>query len=82
MAPVTVVKAVIAALDEQHSRTIYLPFYAHFTGLLALMPSFIRDVAQKVRDFILERVAVLISATAHVCRLCDAGLRESERTAK
>jgi len=48
VAPVTIVKAVIAALDEQHSRTIYLPFYAHFTGLLALMPSFIRDTAQKI----------------------------------
>ncbi|KZP20196.1 retinal short-chain dehydrogenase/reductase [Athelia psychrophila] len=48
VAPVTIVKAVIAALDEQHSRTIYLPFYAHFTGLLALMPSFIRDAAQKL----------------------------------
>lgn len=62
MAPVTIVKAVIAALDEQHSRTIYLPFYAHFTGLLALMPSFIRDAAQKVRDFISERVSALIPA--------------------
>ncbi|KAF7981672.1 hypothetical protein HWV62_32216 [Athelia sp. TMB] len=48
VAPVTIVKAVIAALDEQHSRTIYLPFYAHFVGLLALMPSFIRDTAQKI----------------------------------
>lgn len=62
MAPVTIVKAIIAALDEQHSRTIYLPFYAHFTCLLALMPSFIRDAAQKVRDFISERITVLILA--------------------
>jgi len=44
--PVTVAKAVIAALDEQHSRVIYLPFYAHFAPYLWVMPSFIRDFAQ------------------------------------
>ncbi|KAI0082386.1 retinal short-chain dehydrogenase/reductase [Panus rudis PR-1116 ss-1] len=44
--PVVVAKAVIAAMDEQHSRTIYLPFYAHFIPFLQLMPSFIRDFAQ------------------------------------
>lgn len=44
--PVEVVKAIIASLDDRHSRTIYLPFYTHFTGLLNLMPSFIRDLGQ------------------------------------
>ncbi|PSR93738.1 hypothetical protein PHLCEN_2v4633 [Hermanssonia centrifuga] len=44
--PVVIAKAVIAALDEQHSRTIYFPFYAHFVPLLPLLPSFLRDFAQ------------------------------------
>ncbi|KAI0346839.1 retinal short-chain dehydrogenase/reductase [Trametopsis cervina] len=44
--PVAIAKAVIAALDEQHSRTIYLPFYANFAPFLAIMPSFIRDFGQ------------------------------------
>ncbi|CAL1701243.1 unnamed protein product [Somion occarium] len=46
LAPITIAKAVIAALDEQHSRVIYLPFYAHFVPYLWVMPSFIRDFAQ------------------------------------
>ncbi|KZT70370.1 retinal short-chain dehydrogenase/reductase [Daedalea quercina L-15889] len=44
--PVTVAKAVIAALDEQHSRTIYMPFYANFTPYLSLCPSYVRDFGQ------------------------------------
>ncbi|GJE84323.1 retinal short-chain dehydrogenase/reductase [Phanerochaete sordida] len=44
--PVTIAKAVIAALDEQHSRTIYLPFYANFVPVLPLLPSFLRDFCQ------------------------------------
>ncbi|KAJ3534274.1 hypothetical protein NM688_g7160 [Phlebia brevispora] len=44
--PVTVVKAIIAALDEQHSRIIYLPFYANFVPFLSLLPSFLRDFSQ------------------------------------
>ncbi|KIM91192.1 hypothetical protein PILCRDRAFT_168122 [Piloderma croceum F 1598] len=44
--PVAIVKTVITALDEQHSKTIYLPFYAHFAGWLGLVPSFVRDAAQ------------------------------------
>jgi len=44
--PITVVKAIIAALDEQHSQTIYLPFFANFTPLLRVFPSFLRDFAQ------------------------------------
>src|SRR5882762_6286929 len=46
--PVAIVKAVITALDEQHSKTIYLPFYTHFAGWLGLVPSFVRDAAQWV----------------------------------
>jgi len=48
--PIAVVKAIIAALDEQHSRTIYLPFFANFTPLLRLLPSFLRDFAQWFTD--------------------------------
>jgi len=54
--PVTVVKAVITALDEQHSKTIYLPFYTHFAGWLRLLPSFLRDAGQWLSgaDYIME----------------------------
>ncbi|OBZ76728.1 Short-chain dehydrogenase/reductase family 16C member 6 [Grifola frondosa] len=48
MPPVDVAKTVIAALDEQHSRVLYMPFYAHFVPLLHMCPSFIRDLAQWV----------------------------------
>lgn len=41
-------KAIITVLDEQHSRTIYLPFYANFTPVLSLLPSYLRDFAQWV----------------------------------
>ena len=41
-------KAIITVLDEQHSRTVYLPFYANFTPLLSLLPSYLRDLAQWV----------------------------------
>lgn len=57
--PVAVVKAVIAALDEQHSRTIYMPFFTHFAPFIALLPSFGRDFFQwmsgadyAMRDFV------------------------------
>lgn len=50
--PVTVVKAIITALDEQHSRTVYLPFYANFTPVLRLLPSFLRDFAQWVKNIL------------------------------
>ncbi|EAU84355.1 retinal short-chain dehydrogenase/reductase [Coprinopsis cinerea okayama7 len=46
--PVTVVKRIIAALDEQHSQSIYLPFYTNFSPYVALLPSFLRDFAQRV----------------------------------
>ncbi|KAH9999947.1 retinal short-chain dehydrogenase/reductase [Russula vinacea] len=48
--PVTVVKAIIAALDEQHSQTIYMPFFANLAPLLRLLPSFLRDFAQWYSD--------------------------------
>jgi len=41
--PIAVVKRVIAALDETHSQTIYLPFYAHFSPLSQLLPGFFND---------------------------------------
>ncbi|EKM59280.1 uncharacterized protein PHACADRAFT_249667 [Phanerochaete carnosa HHB-10118-sp] len=44
--PIAITKAVIAALDEQHSRTIYLPFYANFVPFVPLLPSFLRDFSQ------------------------------------
>ena len=47
--PVDVAKSIIAALDEQHSRVLYMPFYAHFVPLLHMFPSFLRDLAQCVR---------------------------------
>ncbi|KAI0638346.1 retinal short-chain dehydrogenase/reductase [Trametes polyzona] len=54
--PVDVAKAIIAALDEQHSRVLYMPFYVHFVPLLHLFPSFLRDFAQYVTgcDYALE----------------------------
>jgi short-subunit dehydrogenase len=50
--PITVAKAVIAALDEQHSRTLYMPFYVNFAPFLRGMPSYIRDFGQWVRSAI------------------------------
>ncbi|KAG6821501.1 hypothetical protein H0H93_000009 [Arthromyces matolae] len=44
--PVAVVKKVIAALDEQDSQDITLPFYTHAAPYLRLFPSFARDFFQ------------------------------------
>ncbi|TEB35735.1 retinal short-chain dehydrogenase/reductase [Coprinellus micaceus] len=54
--PVTVVKRIIAALDEQHSQTIYLPFYTYTAPLVNVMPSFVRDFSQWLTgaDFVLR----------------------------
>lgn len=54
--PITMVKTIIAALDEQHSRTIYLPLYVQISPYLRIMPSFIRDFVQWVSnaDYALE----------------------------
>lgn len=46
--PISVVKAIITALDEQHSVDIYMPFYAHFVPYVRLLPSFGRDFFQWV----------------------------------
>jgi short-subunit dehydrogenase len=47
--PVTVVKAIIQTLDDQHSRVIHLPFYTNFIVFVRALPSFLRDAAQWVR---------------------------------
>ncbi|KAF5388295.1 hypothetical protein D9615_000616 [Tricholomella constricta] len=44
--PITVVKRIIAALDEQHSQHIMVPFYTNFVPYLSHLPSFLRDFAQ------------------------------------
>jgi len=41
--PITVIKAIITALDDQHSQEIFLPFYAGLGPYLRLTPSFVRD---------------------------------------
>jgi hypothetical protein len=46
--PVTVVKKIIAALDDQHSQIILLPFYANFIPYIGHLPSFLRDWVQWV----------------------------------
>lgn len=46
--PYTIAKAVIAAIDEQESRTIFLPFYTHFVRWVTVLPSYIRDLFQWV----------------------------------
>ncbi|KIJ69970.1 hypothetical protein HYDPIDRAFT_142761 [Hydnomerulius pinastri MD-312] len=48
LAPVTVVKAIITALDSQQSQTLYLPFYTYSSVLMKTLPSFLRDLAQKL----------------------------------
>jgi hypothetical protein len=47
--PVTVVKTIITILDEQHSRTVLLPFFTNFAPFLKILPSFLRDLVQWVR---------------------------------
>ena len=48
--PLEVVKKIIASLDDRHSKTVYLPFYANLSPLSSLAPSFIRDLMQWVSD--------------------------------
>ncbi|KAF8204739.1 hypothetical protein BJ912DRAFT_1018041 [Pholiota molesta] len=54
--PVQVVKRIIAALDDQHSQTVLLPFFVHFIPFTRQMPSFLRDFAQWVSgaDYAME----------------------------
>jgi len=44
--PVTVVKRIIAALDEQHSQIIMVPLYTHLVPYFTHLPSFMRDHVQ------------------------------------
>lgn len=46
--PVAVVKRIIAALDEQHSQKILMPFYVNFVPYIGHLPSFLRDLFQWV----------------------------------
>ena len=46
--PHAIAKAVIAALDEQESRIIYLPVYTHFVRWVGILPSYGRDFFQWV----------------------------------
>jgi len=46
LSPVSVVKAIISALDERHSQTVLMPFYTHFVPYLGILPSFLRDFFQ------------------------------------
>jgi hypothetical protein len=46
--PVTVIKKIITALDDQHSRIILLPFYTNFIPYIGHLPSFLRDLVQWV----------------------------------
>ncbi|KAF8843081.1 retinal short-chain dehydrogenase reductase [Paxillus ammoniavirescens] len=46
--PVTVVKAIITALDSQQSQMILLPFFSYSSLILKLLPSFVRDLAQEL----------------------------------
>jgi NAD(P)-dependent dehydrogenase (short-subunit alcohol dehydrogenase family) len=54
--PVTVVKRVIAALDDQQSQTILLPFYTNFIPYIQHLPSFLRDLVQRISgaDYAME----------------------------
>jgi hypothetical protein len=74
-----VVKAIIAALDEQHSQTIYLPFFANFTPLLRVFPSFLRDFAQWVIIFYPLSIFLANIGAVYECRLRYGKLRKSFR---
>ncbi|KAF8969422.1 hypothetical protein BDZ97DRAFT_1795557 [Flammula alnicola] len=54
--PVTVVKRIIASLDDQHSQTVFLPFYTHFIPYISHLPSFLRDFVQWISgaDYAME----------------------------
>ena len=53
--PYVIAKAVIAAIDDQESRIIYLPFYTNFVKYVTLLPSFLRDLFQTVSRYSFER---------------------------
>ncbi|KAF8481357.1 retinal short-chain dehydrogenase/reductase [Gautieria morchelliformis] len=54
--PHVVAKAVIAALDEEESRTICMPFYTHFVRWIGILPSYGRDFFQwlSVADYTMQ----------------------------
>jgi hypothetical protein len=69
--PIEVVKRVIKALDETHSQTIYLPFYAHFMPALQLLPDFVADFSSWVRVFASLSYAL---RGLHLCVAVERGL--------
>ncbi|KAK7060386.1 hypothetical protein VNI00_001151 [Paramarasmius palmivorus] len=42
--PIAVVKAIIQALDDQHSQKVFLPFYTEFMPYLHLLPTYVQDL--------------------------------------
>ncbi|KAG6842050.1 hypothetical protein C0991_003576 [Blastosporella zonata] len=64
--PVTVVKRIIAVLDEQDSQHISVPFYANFSPYVQHLPSFLRDLAQRVHRSFQFRMVFLTNAHAQV----------------
>ncbi|THH12393.1 hypothetical protein EW145_g67 [Phellinidium pouzarii] len=54
--PYIIAKTVIAAIDEQESRTIFLPFYTNFVKWVTILPSYIRDLFQWISgaDYAME----------------------------
>jgi len=46
--PHAVAKAIIAAMDEQESQMVFLPFYTHFVRWTTILPSYLRDLFQWV----------------------------------
>ncbi|KAF8914210.1 retinal short-chain dehydrogenase/reductase [Gymnopilus junonius] len=54
--PVAVVKKIIAALDDQYSENILLPFYTNFIPFIGHLPSFLRDLVQWISgaDYAME----------------------------
>lgn len=55
----TVVKRIIAALDDQHSQTILLPFYTNFIPYIGHFPSFLRDLVQWVSVLVVTCIIIL-----------------------
>ncbi|GAW06206.1 retinal short-chain dehydrogenase reductase [Lentinula edodes] len=65
VAPVDVVKSIIQALDDQHSKTIMLPLYSHLMPYRQHLPSYLKDFAQWVSgaDHMLRNFQKIISAS-------------------
>jgi hypothetical protein len=69
LVPVAAVKAIIAALDEQQSREIFMPFYAQFSPYIQLLPSYARDWFQWVRFFLsVSFTGVVVKLIVLMCR--------------